>query len=910
MRYVTLIAFLILAQSSLAQVESSNVSGKVLDGSDGSAVVGATILLHNVKDTTRSKYGISDTEGFFLIKDAERAFYKMYVQSVGYKTYNRLIRLTGVDADLGSVTLRPDSIMLDAVEVTGDVVPVENKGDTTVYNADAFKVNRDASTTDLVSKMPGIVIDRSGVSANGESVEQVLLDGKRFFGQDPLLSLNTIPAEVVDRVEVFDQQSEQSQFTGFDDGNTVKTMNVVTKDDKKNGKFGNVYGGIGTNDRYKAGATLNSFNGDKRLTILGITNNINQQNFSSEDLAGLGGGSRRGFRGGGGNDNLMIGTQNGITQTHALGVNFNDNWGKRATFEGSYFFNKSDNDNNTESKRETFLGDSTQFYNQTQISGSENGNHRLNARVDYKINEKSRLIIAPSISYQDNQGLENTVGITRNQNDEIINQTINNFTGQNQVYNIANSITFQRKLNKIGRSISFELENRMRSLDRTNVFEGLVLDSLTQYLTDETNNRISPNITYTEPIGATGQLSLSYDFTYNNRDSKRDTYLVDPETEEQTFSEILSNHFESNYSTHVADVSFTNRNFGKFFRFGLSYQNAILDNQQFLPAEGTTKSSFHNLLPMAMGRINLKNGASMFIRYATSTDEPSIEQLQNVIDNSNPLFISLGNPELDQSYSHSLMVRISKPNADKNRSWSNFTRVETTKDYMSNSTEFARKDTVLSGGVIIQKGTQIATPVNLNGYWNAMNNTTWSTTISKLKSNLNTSLTLMYRRLPGITNDELNIANAYTGGLRIGLVSNISEKVDFNVYYNISANKVVNSIQSNTNSSYFTQTTGAQLNWTFGKGFVFRNDTYFERYNGINDEFNTNYVLWNMSVAKKFLKNELGELELSVFDLLGQNQSFTQNINPGFVEEIRTQVLQQYFMLTFTYQIRMFKKGS
>ncbi len=893
----------------LAQVESSDVSGKVFDSSNKSAVVGATVLFQNVKDSSRSKFAITDAEGAFMIQQVERAFYKVQIQSLGFKKYSRLIRLTGVDVDLGVVSLQPDSIMMQAVEIEGELVPVETKGDTTVYNADAFKVNPDASSTDLVSKMPGIIVDGSGVSANGETVEQVLLDGKRFFGQDPLLSLNSIPAEVVQKVEVFDQQSEQSQFTGFDDGNTVKTMNVVTKDGKKNGKFGNVYGGLGTDDRYKAGLTLNSFNGDKRLTLLGMSNNINQQNFSSEDLAGLGGGRRSGFRRGG-NNNLMIGTQEGITQTHSLGTNFTNNWGKKATFEGSYFFNKSKNDNNTESSRETFLGDSTQFYEQTQLSGSDNTNHRLNARLDYQINDITRLIYIPSFSYQENEGLENTIGITRDENENIINQTVNDFVGNTKAYNLSNRLTLQRKLKKTGRSISFQIDQQSSTLDQSNVYQGLVLDSLIQYLTDETSASISPRITYTEPIGLTGQLSASYDYNIIKRDSKKDTYLVDPETEESTFSNILSNHFESDYSTHVADVAFTNRNMGRFFRFSLAYQHATLNNQHTFPEQGSFNSGFHNILPSAMGRIDFKGEANMFIRYATNTNEPSINQLQNVLDNSNPLFISIGNPELNQSYTHSLIARYTKPNTDKNRSLSNFTRIQATANFMTNSTRFATQDTVLAGGVFIQKGTQIAQPINLDGYWNISNTTTYSAAISKLKSNLNTTLDLRYQRLPGMTNDMLNIADAYTAGVRISLVSNISEKVDFNVYYNVSGNKVINSIQSNTNSSYLTQTTGAKLNWIFGKGFVFRNDTYFEKYNGFSEAFNTNYILWNMSLAKKFLKNDLGELEVSVFDLLGQNQSFTQNINPGFVEEIQTQVLQQYFMLTFTYQIRAFQKSN
>ena len=302
----------------------------------------------------------------------------------------------------------------------------------------------------------------------------------------------------------------------------------------------------------------------------------------------------------------------------------------------------------------------------------------------------------------------------------------------------------------------------------------------------------------------------------------------------------------------------------------------------------------------------------MFLRYATSTNEPSVSQLQNVIDNSNPLFISLGNPELDQSYSHSLMVRLDKFNTDKNTSLGNFTRIQTTSNYITNATEFAAKDSIYNGGIVVQEGTQLSAPINLNGYWNISNSSTYSKLISKIKSNLNSTVGVGYVRRPGQTDGLSNISNTYSVDLRLALVSNISKKVDFNTYYNVSANTVTNSIQSksNSNSKYVIQTVGGKMNLTFWKGFVFRNDIYFENYNGFSETFISNYVFCNMSLAKKFMKNDLGELELSVFDLLDQNQNFTQNITASYIEEVRTQVLKQYFMLKFTYQLRSFKASG
>ena len=906
-KYVLGVALLMSVLSAAAQDETITAVGSIKDAKDQSAVIGATILFKNVKDSTRSKYAVSAVDGSFQVKNLEQAFYRIIIQSLSYKTYTQIIRVSQSGVNLGVISLEPDSKVLDVVEIKGDVVPVEQKGDTILYNADAFKVNPDASTRDLVSKMPGIVVDDDGVSANGETVQQVLLDGKRFFGQDPLLSLNTIPAEVVKRVEVFDQMSEQSQLTGFNDGNTTKTINVVTKEEKQNGVFGRLYAGYGTNDLYTVGGNINSFHKDSRLTVMGMSNNINQQNFSSEDLAGVGGGGRGGFRGGPGqgSSGFFTGLESGISKTSALGGNFTDNWGSKVTFEGSYFYNQTANQNDQETNRETFLTGETQTYDESVTSSSDNANHRFNSRITYAINDRNKLVVRPTLSYQNNSSQTHTLGQTLDEQLELINRTDNDYQSDNVAYNLENEVLFQHKFNKIGRSLSIEVTNKLNDITRDNYYQDLSADSLIDYHTDERVTNWQSDITYTEPVGGTAQLSTSYQVTHQSRSSDKKTY-VDLSDGESDFVSSLSNQFESGYTTHSPSINFANRAFNKMFDFGLAYQYATLDNNQQFPTEGQYAKHFHSVLPKIMGRIDLPGGGDMFLRYAGSTDEPSIDQLQNVIDNSSPLFLTMGNPELNQSYSNSLMVRFAKANVEKNTSLSNFTRVETTSNYITNATYIMTSDSVLSEDVTAGRGTQLSVPVNLDGYWNISNNTTHSVSISAIESNLNTSLGLSYKRLPGVTNSVESFSNTYGANGKLAVVSHINENIDFNVSYSVSGNLVKNSIQSTNNNQYVLQSLSGKLNYIFWKGFVFRSDIGYQQYNGVSDASDVSYTLWNMSLAKKFLKNNSGELELSVFDLLGQNQSVSQSVGASYIEEIRTQVLQQYFMLKFTYQVRKF----
>ena len=907
--FISGVFLLFLVATAVAQDAPLSLSGRIIDASDTSGVVGATVMMINVKDSTRSRYVATEIDGKFTISQLEQAFYRLQITSVGYQPYHHIFRLTLAETDLGVIRLEPDVKMLDEISVEGEVVPVEQLGDTTQYNADAYKTNPDASARDLVSKMPGIVVNSDGVTAQGESIEQVLLDGKRFFGQDPLLSLNTIPADMVDKIQVYDEQSDQSQLTGFDDGNTTKTMNVVTKAGKRNGQFGRAYAGYGTNELYQAGATVNSFNQNSRTTLLGMSNNINQQNFGSEDLAEVSGG-RGGFRRGRGNNNFITGVQDGITRTNALGANFTNEWGPKVTFEGSYFFNQTGNRDNQLLTRESFLPNGSQYYQENQQSYTDNLNHRLNLRVGYKFDDNNNLMLRSAISYQGNRLNESTLGQTENAEGELLSATDNNYSSLNRALSVSNNLIYQHKFTKIGRTLSVEANSRINPTKRKNYLEDLTVDSLTEYLTDEQQYTLGSSVAYTEPIGATAQLSLKYQVDYTSRESDKNTFSFREGDAEKSFSAALSNQLKSGYTTQTPSIRFSNRQFGNFFAAELAYQQATLNNRQIAPTGTRLTNQFSSFLPAVMGRFELSDDADLLVRYSTSTTAPSVSQLQGVLDNSNPLFLSIGNPELDQTYTHALRMRFQVVNADNNSSLSNSTQVSTSSDYITTSTYIIGTDSVSEGGIRYQAGAQLSTPVNADGYWNVQNNTTYGILISPLKSSLNTSVGVGYQRLPGLLNDVQNIANTYSANMKVGLASNISEKIDYTLYYQIIGSRVLNAIQSGSISQYYTQTLGAKLNLIFSKGFVFRNETYFQKYTGANSQFDTKYTLWNMGIAKKFLKDNRGELELSVFDLLGQNQSFNQTVSAQYLEETQTQVLQRYFMLTFTYQLRRFKKSS
>ncbi|MEM8891256.1 MAG: carboxypeptidase-like regulatory domain-containing protein, partial [Bacteroidota bacterium] len=349
-----LLIILLLSLAATAFGQAPTLRGTVLNATD-QPVLGAKVLL---KNATHEEGVLTDEKGSFRFVTTPSGTYTLSIEMFGTLEHSQEVKITPVPQKLPAIKLTK-SYNMDEVAIEREVTPAIQKGDTTEYNAGAFKTNPDATAEDLVTKMPGVTLENGQVKAQGENVQQVLVDGRVFFGNDPSAALKNLPAEIVDKIQVFDQQSDQSQFTGIDDGQTTKTINIVTRINMRNGEFGRFYGGYGDQERYKAGGNYNMFNTDQRLSILGQSNNINQQNFASEDLLGItsasggrgrrgggrggrGGGDRGGFGGGSAGD-FLVGQQNGISNTTALGLNYSDEIGKKLKISGSYFFNQADN---------------------------------------------------------------------------------------------------------------------------------------------------------------------------------------------------------------------------------------------------------------------------------------------------------------------------------------------------------------------------------------------------------------------------------------------------------------------------------------------------------------------------------------------------------------------------------------
>ncbi|WP_265988806.1 TonB-dependent receptor [Larkinella insperata] len=952
---------LISATSLLAQ--TNQLTGRFVDANKN-ALVGVPVILTAQQDTTQKQYMVTDTSGAFTFLNLSPQAYRVKATYLGFQDYDNVVTLTQDVQDLGAITLVEDAKTLKEVVIKGQIPPAQQKGDTLQLNADAFKVTKDATTEDLIKKMPGITVENGTVKAQGEDVQQVLVDGKIFFGDDPNIALRNLPAEVVDKIEVFDRMSDQAQFTGFNDGNTTKTINIVTRGDRQNGVFGRVYGGYGTSGTYSAGGNVNLFNGARRLSIVGLSNNINQQNFSAQDLTGVasggggggfggggrGGGNRGGgaggrggggggnFGGGGGTDNFLVGQQSGINKTNSIGLNFSDDWGKHVTFRGSYFFNNSTNNNaQTVFRRYTLAENASQNYFENSVSRSENFNHRLDFRLEYTINSNNSLLITPRLRWQNNNSSSRVQGITYLAADStsdnpslgnnfnpvippdslLLNRTNTDYLNRVRAFNFSNNILFRHRFAKRGRSLSlnFGTQINTQNSDRNQLslneyFTGSTPDLRLDQLT--TNNtpsyQYSLNAAFTEPLSKLSQLQLNYTTTYRYSDATKRTNRYNPLSQRyDILDSLLSNTFQNDYLTNQAGVGYNYRSPKMGLNVNMNFQRADLISDQLFPLDNDVRAQFNNLLPSAMLDIKLSTDSRIRMFYRTNTQAPGVTQLQNVLDNSNPLFLTLGNPDLKQSYSHNVSARYQLTKPVKGRSLFVFVNVSSTNNYIGNSTLISNGTATLPDGTTLGQGVQLTRPVNLSGLWSLRSFVTYSTPLKFIKSNISINAGNNYSSSPSLINGLINNANTTTWSQGVNLSSNVSQNLDFSFSYSGNFNDVRYSLQPENNNRYYFQALIGRVNWIVGPGLVLQSDISNQRYTGFNGSINQQYTLWNAAVGKKFLKDQRGELKVSVFDILKQNNSLNVTQTDTYVENSRAQVLQRYFMLTFTYNLRQFK---
>lgn len=913
-KYNFLLFFSFLLTAMTAQ--NTTITGTVISNGDGSSLPGAHVILVPAAGGPDLD-NLTDDKGKFVVNNIKPGDYLLTISYLGFTDYKKQLQITRRGLELGDIKLVESAYELGQVQVVGQAAQAVSKDDTLQFNASSFKTNPDASAEDLTRKVPGIVIENGRIQAQGEDVKEILVDGKPFFGNDPAAALKNLPAEVIDKIQIFDRQSDQDAFSGFNSGQTTKSINIITRQDKRNGAFGRLFGGYGTDERYQAGGAVNRFKDDVRFTILGQFNNINEQNFSSEDLSGVSQGGGRGSRGGswgGGNNDFVVDQKQGIARTNAFGMNYSDTWGKKLKISGSYFFNQGNIVSEQNLNRELInsRSDFSQFYEEQNEATSGNLNHRMNMRIEYEINKNNSLIIQPRMSMQDADGMqlisaENNIQLLK------LNDSKTDFSTLLGALNFSNQILWRHKFKKAGRTFSAEVNNSIRNQDGESSLYALnnSFGTLLRADTIDQENRLlakgstaSANINFNEPISKKSGLQFSYNVSRQVDDSDKKNFNLDPLT--NTYSELngaLSNVLGSEFLTQRAGLGIRGGNEKMQFNLNTNAQWVNQDASQTYPLQANIERNYFNVLPFAYLKYDFSKQKSIRFFGRAYTNAPSISQLQEVVDNSSPLRLRTGNPELLQSLGYNMSLRYSATNPAKSTVLYSYISGTINRNQITNSTIIATEDTYLNGGVLFPRGGQLVAPVNLNGNWNLRAFTTYGFPLKMIKSNANLSLNASYQEQPGMVNKQINTSETTTLGFGLSVTSNISEKIDFTLSSRTNWNQAISSLNSSLNSVFLNQQFEGRINLILPGDWTFRSSIINQSFSGLGDGFNQNYWLWNGSIGKKFLKDNKGELSLVVFDLLKQNVSIQRNVTELYIEDAQTIVLQQYFMLRFNYRL-------
>jgi hypothetical protein len=585
---------------------------------------------------------------------------------------------------------------------------------------------------------------------------------------------------------------------------------------------------------------------------------------------------------------------------------------------GSYFFNNNNNTTSEQVNRQYFLKEIGNL-SETNNNNSNNFNHRFNMRLEYQIDSNNQLIITPNLSFQDNRSdrVRTTERFLPDGSGGIASRVTNNRTSDRVGSNLNNTILYRHSFPKRGRTFSVNLNTSYNKregdtylLSQTSRYTGTnPRDTAEQQYTDQFNNglQLSTNLVYTEPLGKQSQLQFNYNPTYSKSESDQQAFRYNPSEEKYSlFDTSLSNQFENVTKAHNAGVSFRTGGRDNNFSMGVNLQRTTLSSDQVFPMALAVNKTFNNVLPNAMFRYRFSPKSNIRVMYRTNVNTPSVTQLAGVIDVTDRPFISMGNPDLERQYTHVLSTRYTFTNTAKGVLIMGNVFLQSAQDYIANASYVATRDSVIGGGQVLRAGEELTVPVNLDGYASARSFLAVAVPLRFIKSNLNLNGGLQFNRYPGIINNVENESRNMVYTLGTVLSSNISEFVDFNVSYSANFNQVTNDLVPERDDNYFQHVAGLQLNLLSKKGWFFQSDFNNQFYNGLAQGFNQSYWLWNAGVGKKFLKDRRGELRLNAFDLLGQNQSISRNVTETYIEDAQNEVLQRYFMLTFTYNLRNF----
>ena len=919
--------------STYAQNKIVTVSGRVIEAGTKEPVELAAVQLLSLPDSAQVAGMTTSTQGYFSLSKQKPGKYLLKVSFIGYVTKIIPVQLTAnVPAKkMGNIELATDAVMLQEAVVVAEAPQVTVVEDTLMYNSSAYRTPEGAMLEELVKKLPGAEIDDDGnVKINGKDLKKIMVDGKEFFGGDVKTGLKNLPVDMVDKLKTYDKKSDLARVTGIDDGEEETVLDLTVKKGMNQGWFGNADLGAGTKDRYTGRMMLNRFVDKTQFSIIGSANNVNDQGFS-----GGGGGPR--WR-----------SNNGLNATKMLGANFATQTNK-LELGGSVRYNFQDADISSINSSERFLQNGNSYSNSNNKNPNKGTNLNADFRMEWKPDTLTNIIFRPNFSYgrtnnasRSESGTfnEDPFNLIVNPNDYLnfdnlsddplkdIRVNATNSASLSKGKSLSGNATLQvnRKLNNRGRNLTFrgvfgygDNDNDQYTQSETRYYQllnHLGGDSIlyrNQYITTPTRNyNYTAQVTYSEPIAKATFLQFSYQFQYKYSKSDKTTFdLLDypdwaiggalPSGYESHAVDSLSKNAEYRYYNHDASVGL------RFIRpkyqlnVGMSFQpqNSTLSYKKGDYMIDTTRTVF-NFAPNMDLRFRFSKVSQLRFTYRGRSNQPTMENLLPITDNSNPLNIRMGNPGLKPSFAHTMRLFYNTYNAEKQRGIMTHFSFTATQNSISNSTRYNEE----TGGLITR-------PENINGNWNAFGMFGFNTALKNKKYTINTFTNVNYQNNVAFLynqdtkNNDRNTSTGLTLGERVtGSYRNDWFEFSLNGSINYTAER--NKLRPENNQEPYTYSYGASTNITMPWKMTLATNIANQSRRGYRDSsMNRDELIWNAQLAQSLLKGA-ATVSFEVYDILRQQSNISRSLSADMRSVSEYNGINSYCMVHFIYRLNIF----
>jgi hypothetical protein len=901
----TLLTILFMSALSILYGQNMDLEGKVI-GQENEELISATVVILSQTDSTLVSFILTDGSGVFKLSDLEYGDYILQVTYLGYNQYAEPISVNkNSPSILPDIQLQVAQNSIEQIEIQGEHVPMVVKKDTLEYNAAAFQTQPNEVVEDLLKKLPGVEVDDDGtITAQGEEVQKVTVDGKDFFGDDPTIATRNLPADAINKVQIFDEKSDMAQFSGVDDGEREKTINLELKEDRRQGQFGTLEAGYGTDSRYKGRLSLNRFSTKTQISAIGNFNNINEQGFSSSDYVSFMQGV--GFRGRGSGLAVNRGLSNGFVTTNAGGININHNLTNTTDLIFSYFLN--DISNNIESLvlRENFARNESYFDDEAAAELTSSTNHRFRTELEIEIDSSQNLDIEAGLVY--NNGGSTYNGLSERLSDDLSVQNrseqdyINDGTSLNATGRISyrknfgttkkRTLTFQTNLNDTSSDSDGDLISGNTFFD-DNGTANIIEDIVQEQLQKDDGNNYRLQVSFVEPIQSNKFLEFKYTRQNFNNELRREVEDIISGT--ATFNEDLSNNYKRDYVYDRPSVTLHHNSDMTNISLEAAFQNAVLQGD-IISEDIQIENRVFRFLP----RINLRHefgqSHNIRLRYSTNVNDPSIEQLQPVPDNSDPINIYQGNPDLVPEYRHVLRLNYIKYDQFSFRSFFAFINARYIINNITNQT------------ILDDEFRQITQPLNVDYDFNISGNLNFSSPIKLFKTRINVGTRLSYQNSLVFINAVENVRNRITSSVNARLENRNKKVIDWELGGNYSFNTTRFNL-SDRDQSFANQRAFGEITYNIKQYFSISTTMNVNFYSEEQFGEAMTIPIWKGSISKYLLDQKL-EIKLSAFDLLNQNIGISRTNGVNFIENSEITSLGRFGMLSIIYSIRNNNQAS